>query len=503
MGSPVVLGVLVAVAPWPSADGASAAVTLRGQTDENQPMLLRLVRSQRLVGFRIQYDVLNCRGPGSGGPSGRVAMLRAPRPLKYDRRGRLNTRYSTHRFMRSFERDLLTYEAHIGSRVMFRSALGRHRSAFGSFRVVTRVYGRVIGEAGYERVRYGCDSGTHRWRVPRFDFSGPWRPTGPLLHRRSFAALVALRDGRVLLAGGSGVGPGTVRAAEAYEPRRNRWTRAGTMLQGRDFAGAARLADGRVLIAGGYNAGVGLRSAEVYSPTSNRWSAAQPMVLRRIQTSAVLLDDGRAFVTGGNPAYQWMTAELYDAATDSWARVADSPLPGNRSAVAGPLPMGRVIVVVADDFERHGLSSVYDPASNAWTDPEAAPGVGRDNAWHFASLTLLRDGRVLLVGDCIRGMRATALYGPAGWSTGPAGPPCGYSTATAMLPSGRVLLAGYPRAAFYDPAQNRWTAAPRYFFAPNAFAERDYMAPVPGGALIVGDHLGLNRFSASERFFER
>jgi hypothetical protein len=112
---------------------------LHGQTDQNQPMLLRLVRSQRLLGFRIQYLVLDCRGPGSGGPSPGVDVLRGQRLFRYDRRGRLSTRYSTHRFERSFDGDLLDFERHIGTRVMFRGALGRHGSASGSFRVLTRV----------------------------------------------------------------------------------------------------------------------------------------------------------------------------------------------------------------------------------------------------------------------------------------------------------------------------------------------------------------------------
>ena len=144
---------------------------------------------------------------------------------------------------------------------------------------------------------------------------------------------------------------------------------------------------------------------------------------------------------------------------------------------------------------------------------EPVPGVGEYDDWHFASVTLLRDGRVLLLGDCLpSGPRTTAIYGPAGWSSGPpldqpasgaAAGSCPYrSGVTTTLPSGRVLVPAYDRAELYDPSSDSWTQAPSYFFPPNAFSwEREYIAPVPGGALVIGG-LPLTRFSTAERFFE-
>jgi hypothetical protein len=47
-----------------------------------------------------------------------------------------------------------------------------------------------------------------------------------------------------------------------------------------------------------------------------------------------------------------------------------------------------------------------------------------------------------------------------------------------------------------------WAPVPSCFFPTKAFYTRDYIAAVPGGALVIGGEFPLNRFSAAERFFE-
>ena len=79
-----------------------------------------------------------------------------------------------------------------------------------------------------------------------------------------------------------------------------------------------------------------------------------------------------------------------------------------------------------------------------------------------------------------------------------------FDAAMATLPSGRVLLATRDpgRVAIYDPASNRWTQAPRYFFPhpTDSGPNPPRVISAPGGALLVDQ--GLNRFSSAERFFE-
>ena len=58
------------------------------------------------------------------------------------------------------------------------------------------------------------------------------------------------------------------------------------------------LADGRVLVAGG----VGLGTAEIYNPDVNVWTAAAPMSTARSRATAVLLDDRSVLVISGDSA---------------------------------------------------------------------------------------------------------------------------------------------------------------------------------------------------------
>jgi hypothetical protein len=100
--------------------------------------------------------------------------------------------------------------------------------------------------------------------------TGTWEATGDLvLGRDSGFDLVALFDGRILMAGGRDDW-GPVPYAELYDEVAGTWTRTNDMRVARTSPAAALLADGRVLLAGG---GVVeppstlVGSAETFSPT--------------------------------------------------------------------------------------------------------------------------------------------------------------------------------------------------------------------------------------------
>jgi hypothetical protein len=79
-------------------------------------------------------------------------------------------------------------------------------------------------------------------------------------------AAALLSDGRVLVVGGS-ISVAPIAAAELYDPATASFSPTGSMSVGRSGPIATRLADGRVLVAGGV--GVGdkvLASAELYQP---------------------------------------------------------------------------------------------------------------------------------------------------------------------------------------------------------------------------------------------
>jgi hypothetical protein len=78
----------------------------------------------------------------------------------------------------------------------------------------------------------------------------------------------------------------------------------------RAWGAALTLRDGRVLVLGGTTKAGPTAAAELYDPTTNRWSEAQPMLhAHGPGLTATLLRDGRVLVLGGG---RTAGAELFD-----------------------------------------------------------------------------------------------------------------------------------------------------------------------------------------------
>jgi N-acetylneuraminic acid mutarotase len=108
-----------------------------------------------------------------------------------------------------------------------------------------------------------------------------WRPIALPPLQVFGATLTALRDGTVLLAGGT-LGPQTSAAAFIYRPGANQWVRTGDMVQARTSHSATLLRDGRVLVVGGLRDGQSLASCEVYDPGSRTWALVKPLPHTRV-----------------------------------------------------------------------------------------------------------------------------------------------------------------------------------------------------------------------------
>src|SRR3989442_14780873 len=108
---------------------------------------------------------------------------------------------------------------------------------------------------------------------------GAW-VSAPNLHEGHVAhTATLLKDGRVLIAGGTDVHGVATAGCELFDPKANRWIRASNMIHARTAHAATLLADGNVLVIGGQNgAGIfslhGLANAAKYHPTSKFRAAA-------------------------------------------------------------------------------------------------------------------------------------------------------------------------------------------------------------------------------------
>ncbi len=225
---------------------------------------------------------------------------------------------------------------------------------------------------------------------------------------RSGHSATLLKSGKVLVAGGDGGGFGT---AEVYDPSTDSWASTGPMNTRRTDHVAVPLADGRVLVSGGapmtyigfgpQGSSASKLPAEIYDPATDSWRlAATPMFDRPVRPTATLMKDGLVLVVGGqymdnssDEAFE--RSEIYDPRSNTWSEATPEVRAGARQFQAAvALPNGRVLIAGgARDFQATSYASLYDPASNSWTqlpnmhENRCAPGAAP-----------LSTGRVLVVG---------------------------------------------------------------------------------------------------------
>jgi N-acetylneuraminic acid mutarotase len=285
--------------------------------------------------------------------------------------------------------------------------------------------------------------------------SNSWSRAASLPQPRFGFALTLLRNGKVLLAGGTTCKQFTCEEradALLYNPARNAWSPAASMPTARVGHTATRLANGQVLVVGGVTDPDGLTataSTALYDPRANRWRAAASMSTGRLGHSATLLHGGRVLAAGGLEdtltASSLATAELYNPTTNRWTRTGSMATP-RADHTASLLRSGKVLV--AAGFQAAGVNltataELYDPTRRVWT---RVPSLAHARTDHVAAV--LADGRVLIAG----GRQETApftlasveLYDPRAnrWSRAASLLTPRQSPAIARLTNGDILVAG-------------------------------------------------------------
>jgi N-acetylneuraminic acid mutarotase len=180
--------------------------------------------------------------------------------------------------------------------------------------------------------------------------SGSWVATGKMSVARSRHSATLLADGTVLVAAGIGtfvnpVDSRSLAAAELYDPRSGRWSTVPKLAAARFGHTSTLLRNGNVLVVGG-SPGFGqlLASAELYDTGSRSWTAAARTIETRDAHTATLLTDGTVLVTGGHVgSVPLASAELYDPGVGSWLATARMITP-RQDHTATLLSDGRVLV---------------------------------------------------------------------------------------------------------------------------------------------------------------
>lgn len=227
--------------------------------------------------------------------------------------------------------------------------------------------GRVLIVAGYGSV--GSDNG-YLASAELYDAgTGKFSPTGSMSTARSEYTATLLKDGHVLIAGGTdGHGTGLA-SAELYDPKTGKFSLTGPMLAPRAHHTATRLSDGRVLLVGGYGdcgggtCGEGLFTAEVYNPKTGKFSATDPATVAYFGHTATLLDDGRVLVVGGDSRSDTRDhAELYDPNTGKFSDTG-FPTTARYDHSATLLDDGCVLIAggTNKDHDDFASAEVYQP----------------------------------------------------------------------------------------------------------------------------------------------
>src|SRR6267143_2021274 len=302
---------------------------------------------------------------------------------------------------------------------------------------------------------------------------------------RSFNVVCAgqtqLADGKIIVVGGHVDNDIGINAVTIFDPFTLMWTSKTPMSSARWYPGATTLADGRVLaLVGTTNCKDCIASTpEVYNPTTDSWQTltGATSAFARYYPHSFVLPNGKVLVAGtsqvANATQFSIPSRTLDVNTQTWTTVDPATNAEGLSVMYQP---GKIVRIGGSWDDGFG----YPLTGTAVLDMTAPTPALRSTApMQFSrvlhNLTLLPDGSVLTTGgstDAALNPPANAviytaeLWNPSTetWTTlSNMQTPRLYHSTTALLPDGRVLVAGGGRA-FTTDQFNAEIYSPPYLF---------------------------------------
>ncbi len=288
--------------------------------------------------------------------------------------------------------------------------------------------------------------GSHRESLLFTEATHTWSPSAHAPRVDRFAgAMVLLRSRQVLSCGGYAGGDGpTYTSAELYDPVAAIWSATGAMIAPRVGHTLTLLTTGRnagkVLVAGGgqWTGFAADERCELYDPATGTFSLTGSLHDGRAFHTATRLLDGRVLVTGGHVrGHNLATAEIYDPETGTWSSAPPLYVPRARHT-ATLMPDGMVIVVggaqVGSMENVTASAESYRPGAGTW---RTLPSMSTPRVEHAAAL--LPDGRLLIAGgsDGRRYLRSSELLASLSSPPAAAGNDVGASSPPAAAGNGR------------------------------------------------------------------
>jgi hypothetical protein len=211
---------------------------------------------------------------------------------------------------------------------------------------------------------------------------------------------VLLDTGKVLMWDG---GPDCLGAISAtvWDPATNTFTPTPSepIQEYRDIFCSSQtvLSDGRVLVAGGHECTnpnfTGTNIAEIFDPVTQTWTDGPDMADRRWYPTAITLANGKALVVAGsarNTLDYDPIPEMFDPATNTWAKLTGANKTIPNYAFMFQLPDGRVLAAGSDEAKMGTYA--LDVATQTWTtvDPTVLDG---------GSAVMYAPGRIMKAGS--------------------------------------------------------------------------------------------------------
>jgi Kelch motif len=323
--------------------------------------------------------------------------------------------------------------------------------------------------------------------------AGTFTPTGAMTTARQGHTATVLSHGEVLIAGGAGnVGyRSQLASAEIYDPVSGTFRAVGSMTTPREGHTATLLRDGRVLIAGGSPNGIRTTaSAEIFDPRTATFTGISPMGVPREAHSATLLRSGKVLIAGGgrggmpNGYIVYATAEIFDPASSTFSTLNARMNSDRVGLAAALLDDGQVLLAGGKSSRIQGpfggnllsfaplnTAEVFDPETNSFR------AVGTMQKPHYLGVaTKLKDGTVLIsggwtaVGGQIGGEFFADLFDPQRniFSGGARLHVARLNQTSTRLPDGDVMVAGgldrdanvTATVEFYAPRRGQFVLAP-------------------------------------------
>lgn len=214
---------------------------------------------------------------------------------------------------------------------------------------------------------------------------------------------------------------------------------------------AAVLPNGNVLITGGLSDELSTAAqAEIFDPIEGRFRWAARLKVARQSHSSITLLNGNVFVHGGFGVAASRSAEIYDALSDSFTMTREAPRVPRASHSLSLLKDGRVLIVggwsnetgLFTGMDATSTVEIYDPVKQTF---QRTASLRLPRASHRA--TVLSDGRVLVTGGYTpRGsLTSVEIFDPIReeWTLVRGRMQVGRSAHSAvLLRDGRVFIAG-------------------------------------------------------------